>query len=134
MIEVKLSLSPCQRLLLIVPRIMKQALSPIPNDLQPTLAACKQQLDQHYQAKLKAVLLYGSAARAQLTDQSDIDLLVLLAPPFDYFDELRTIVDLLYPLQLESPYWISAKPADITEFDQGLTQLYRNAKQEGRRL
>lgn len=39
---------------------------------------------------------------------SDIDLLVLLSTPFDYFAELRQIVDLLYPIQLESEQLISA--------------------------
>lgn len=86
---------------------------------------------QHYGAKLNALVLYGSAAREQLMPQSDIDLLVLLEPPLDYFKELRTLVDLLYPLQLEATHWISAKPAATDEFEQGLTQLYRNIQQDG---
>jgi len=51
-----------------------------------------------------------SMARNQADASSDIDLLVLLNKPFDYFQELRTIVDLLYPLQMESERLISAKP------------------------
>ena len=52
-------------------------------------------------------------------------------PPFDYFQELRTIVELLYPLQLESEQLISAKPAALEDFEHGVIQLYRNAKREG---
>jgi len=63
---------------------------------------------------------------------SDIDLLVLLNRPFDYFRELRRIVELLYPAQLESEQLISAKPALVDEFEQGVIQLYRNAKREGK--
>ena len=66
-----------------------------------------------------------------MTDKSDINLLVLLAQPLDYFKELRTLVDLLYPLQLEASHWISAKPADLDEFVAGTIQLYRNIQQEG---
>jgi hypothetical protein len=32
---------------------------------------------------------------------------------------------------MEASHWISAKPAAIDEFEQGLTQLYRNIHQEG---
>lgn len=110
---------------------MQTLLPPLPETVQLTLANCKQQLQQHYHCKLKALILYGSAANQQLTPQSDLDLLVLLEPPLDYFQELRDIVELLYPLQLEASHWISAKPAAIDEFEKGLTQLYRNIHQEG---
>jgi predicted nucleotidyltransferase len=77
------------------------------------------------------LVLYGSMARNQASSVSDIDLLVLLSKPFDYFHELRRIVDLLYPIQLESEHLISAKPAAIDEFEYGDIQLYRNVKREG---
>jgi predicted nucleotidyltransferase len=52
-----------------------------------------------------------SAARGELREESDIDLLVLLSEPLDLFQELKTIVKVLHPLQLEATHWISAKPA-----------------------
>jgi predicted nucleotidyltransferase len=92
---------------------------------------CRKILESHYGSRLRGVLLYGSMARNQSETTSDIDLLVLLKQPFDYFSELRTIVEILYPIQLESDQLISAKPAPAEEFDQGRIQLYRNAKREG---
>jgi len=71
----------------------------------------------------------GSATRQTLTPDSDLDLLVVLKPPFDYFQEIHTLVDILYPLQLNASHWISAKPADQAEFSMGATQLYRNVQQ-----
>ena len=71
-------------------------------------------------------------ARGQATLASDIDLLVLLNQPFDYFDELRRIVDALYPIQLESEQLISAKPARLEDYERGRIQLYRNARREGK--
>jgi len=47
---------------------------------------------------------------------------------------LRTIVELLYPIQLESEILISARPATIDDFEQGRLQLYRNIQREGIRL
>lgn len=92
---------------------------------------CKNSLVSHYGSRLKGVILYGSMARDQASGGSDIDLLVLLSKPFDYFRELHQIIDLLYPIQLESEQLISAKPAAFDDFEQRAIQLYRNAKREG---
>ncbi|OHB77293.1 MAG: hypothetical protein A2Z25_10575 [Planctomycetes bacterium RBG_16_55_9] len=92
---------------------------------------CKESLVDYYGSRFRGLILYGSAARDQADAGSDIDLLVLLNKPFDYFQELRRIIDLLYPIQLESDQLISAKPAAFDDFEQSAIQLYRNAKREG---
>ena len=92
---------------------------------------CKNILQNHYQAQFQGLILYGSIVRNTADLSSDIDMLVLLDKPFDYFQELRKITDLLYPVQLESEQLISAKPAGVDEFENGRIQLYRNAKSEG---
>ena len=99
-----------------------------------TLATCKQVLVAYYGDRLQSLILFGSAARQTFSLDSDLDLLVVLKPPFDYFQELRSLVDILYPLQLEASHWISAKPASEQEFIAGATQLYRNIQQEGVKL
>ena len=96
-----------------------------------TVQKCKTILKRHYGPQFKGLVLYGSTARGQASVESDIDLLVLLSEPFDYFDELRRIVELLYPVQLESEQLVSAKPAAENAFQAGKLQLYRNAKKEG---
>ena len=88
-------------------------------------------LEKHYGSQLKGVVLYGSVARNQSDPASDIDLLVLITKPFDYFMELRQMIDVLYPIQLESEWLISAKPVLPDDFERGAIQLYRNAKREG---
>lgn len=95
---------------------------------------CKAILESNYQSQFKGLILYGSVARNQARPSSDIDLLVLLSQPVDYFRELRTIIELLYPIQLESEQLISAKPVAIDDFEGGIIQLYRNAKREGIRV
>jgi predicted nucleotidyltransferase len=103
-------------------------------EIADTLATCKQVLIAHYGDRLQSLILFGSAARQTLSPDSDLDLLVVLKPPFDYFQELRSLVDILYPLQLEASHWISAKLASEQEFIAGATQLYRNIQQEGVKL
>ena len=92
---------------------------------------CKNILVDYYGTRFKGLILYGSLARSQAGSGSDIDLLVLLNKPFDYFQELHKIIDLLYPIQLESEQLISAKPAAFDDYEQRAIQLYRNAKREG---
>jgi len=92
---------------------------------------CRMALEKHYGSQFKGLILYGSIARNEANPTSDVDLLVLLSEPFDYFYELRQVIDALYPIQLESDRLISAKPALFDEFEQGSIQLYRNAKREG---
>jgi predicted nucleotidyltransferase len=95
------------------------------------LKRCKTALESYYGSQFKGLILYGSMARNQASSASDIDLLVLLSQPFDYFRELRQIIELLYPIQLESDRLISAKPASLEGYEHGSFQLYRNAKREG---
>jgi predicted nucleotidyltransferase len=99
--------------------------------INSTVQNCKQILSQYYGSRLRGVILYGSIARGDGDVASDIDLLVLLSAPFDYFAELRQIVDLLYPIQLESEQLISAKPALASDYEMGSISLYRNARREG---
>jgi predicted nucleotidyltransferase len=102
--------------------------------LSEILQKCKAVLESNYRSQFKGLILFGSTVRNQANSASDIDLLVLLSPPIDYLGELRKIIDLLYPIQLESDQLISAKPAPVDDFENGRIQLYRNAKREGMRV
>ncbi|MFQ6116046.1 MAG: nucleotidyltransferase domain-containing protein [bacterium] len=92
---------------------------------------CKIVLQEHYKERFKGLVLYGSIARDQADISSDIDLLVLLTQPFDFFQELRTISELLYPVQLQSEKLISVKPVLEKDYEEGKLQLYRDAKRDG---
>ncbi|MEA3365229.1 MAG: nucleotidyltransferase domain-containing protein [Candidatus Hydrogenedentes bacterium] len=104
------------------------------SQLEELLRVCKQKLSAHYEEQLQGVVLYGSAARGEASAESDVDLLVLLEKPVDYFEELEILIDLLFEPQLEFGVHISARPADTADFEAGIIQLYRNARQEGVRL
>ncbi|MCX5770780.1 MAG: nucleotidyltransferase domain-containing protein [Candidatus Hydrogenedentes bacterium] len=98
---------------------------------QELLQDCKARLAAHYGDRLKGLILYGSMARADADPESDIDLLVLLGEPFEYFVELEAVVDLLYDVQLGADRYLSVRPASARDFETGRIQLYRNARKEG---
>lgn len=99
--------------------------------IEQIIRQCKTALQNYYGPRLTGVVVYGSVARQQAGPESDIDLLVLLAQPFNYFTETQQIIDLLYPIQLESEHLISAKPVFLPDYEHGRFQLYRAAKKEG---
>ena len=70
--------------------------------VQTLLRRVRSRLEAHYGPRLAGVVLYGSVARRTEEPESDVDLLILLRGELDYFRELRTLVEILYPLQLES--------------------------------
>jgi len=99
--------------------------------MDPIIQKGKEILEKHYGDRFAGLILYGSQARGQTEAGSDIDLLVLLQEPFDYFQEIWNLAELLYPLQLESDRLISVKPAAIQDFQAGILKSYRHARREG---
>jgi uncharacterized protein len=94
----------------------------------------KSALDRLYGDRLKGIVLYGSEARKNADQDSDIDLLVLLDGPIEYAHEIKRIILALYDCQLEIDRPISAFPADAQDYYRQLTPLYRNVNNEGVRL
>lgn len=71
-------------------------------DTSTLLARIKSHLQAVYGDRLRGVVLYGSEARGEATPDSDVDILVLLTGPVALGRELCTIIEALYPLQLET--------------------------------
>jgi uncharacterized protein len=95
------------------------------------MARIKSCLQAVYGDRLRGVVLYGSEARREATSGSDVDSLVLLTGPVALGRELCTIIEALYPLQLEMDRILEAFPVDDAGYLRGEYAWYRNAQKEG---
>ena len=101
------------------------------NKDDPILHECRRVLESFYGDRLKGIVLYGSSARGTDTEESDIDLLILLEGPVDVVHEIRRIWHELYPVQLESDRLISIMPADAERYGEAEYSLYREVQSHG---
>lgn len=102
-----------------------------PADLQALLTRLDDGLSQLYDSRYEGLILYGSYARGEADEGSDVDLLLLLEGEVDPARELRTADEIKWPLSLESGYTLSLIPVSITAFlNSGEPFLY-NARTEG---
>ena len=96
------------------------------------LQRIKERLQALYGARFRGLVLYGSVARGDEDEESDIDLLCLLDGPVSMVEEISPIVDATSDLQHSFPYRaLSIKAVDIAHYDRGAYPLVIEAKREG---
>ncbi len=98
---------------------------------QDILQTLKNTLLNAFGSRLEGVVLYGSFARGDETEDSDIDILVILAQVPDLGRDMLACVHAVYPLALEWERRISAKPVEAAAYRQSDCPLFRHARKEG---
>ena len=96
------------------------------------LQRIKERLQALYGERFRGLVLYGSVARGDAGEDSDIDLLCLLAGPVNTIREISPIVDALSDLQgeyIERMFDVTAVSEE--DFEAGAYPLAIEARRNG---
>ncbi|ODS42635.1 MAG: hypothetical protein MSIBF_04860 [Candidatus Altiarchaeales archaeon IMC4] len=100
-------------------------------DIEPILNEVKENLKEIYGERLKGVILYGSYARGDAVEGSDIDIIVLLKNMKDPISELKKCSKKIHQLDFLYDTLISVIPIDANQYGVRRLPLILNAKREG---
>jgi uncharacterized protein len=85
-----------------------------------------------YGKQLSGIILYGSYARQDFDEESDIDFLVILdQQELDYGAEIQRIVKVIYPLMLDHDVIISCLPSTMRRWLTERSFFYDRIKKDG---
>lgn len=94
-------------------------------------AKTRAELQKIYGGRLKNVYLYGSAARDQLTPDSDIDIAIILNEIGDRYTEHKRVSQLGADISLQNDTVVLFLFASQKEFEAGQRAIFRNIAREG---
>ncbi|MEK6751873.1 MAG: nucleotidyltransferase domain-containing protein [Chloroflexota bacterium] len=106
----------------------------MPANIQKVLKQFKQALTRLYGDRVRSIYLFGSYARGDYEDGSDLDVLIVLDTFRFHNKEISRTADLVSDLSLQ--YLITVSPMFSRERDwiSGKKPLLRNVKNEGIKL
>ena len=105
--------------------------SKVPARIRKLMKELKEGLVRIYGDRLKALYLYGSYARGDYVDGSDLDLLVVLQDYQRYGDEIVRTSELVGGLSLEYGITVSRIFMKESQWRYSKTPLLRNIQAEG---
>jgi predicted nucleotidyltransferase len=104
---------------------------PLPEDLVRLLGRLDRGMKELYGERYRGSILYGSYARGEADEGSDVDLLLLLEGEVDATEELVRSEEVWWPLSLEYGYAVSVLPVSVEAYHGAREPFLRNARDEG---
>ncbi|MCK4764336.1 MAG: nucleotidyltransferase domain-containing protein [Candidatus Aminicenantes bacterium] len=106
----------------------------IPPGVRKILEKTRKELQKNYRERLKEMILFGSYARGNFVEGSDIDILLLLEHIEDAAAERDRYFPVISEISLEYDTVVSIVPVDFQEFQEKRTPLILNVHKEGKEL
>ncbi|HQU37535.1 MAG TPA: nucleotidyltransferase domain-containing protein [Anaerolineales bacterium] len=103
----------------------------MPDKIKKILRELKKGLTELYGPRLKAVYLFGSYARGDYNQNSDLDVMIVLDTYTSYWNELVYSAELASDLSLEYNVTISRMIMTEEQWKQGDLPVLRNIRAEG---
>jgi len=111
--------------------VLMEAKVSLPEDLTGVLRELDRGLRGLYGGRYRGLVLFGSYARGEAHDGSDVDLLLLLEGEVDQTGEILRASDVLWPLVLESGHLLTLLPTSVGDFASSGSPLMLNVRKEG---
>ncbi len=103
----------------------------LPKDLRQLLEQLGEHLGKFYGERYAGLILFGSYARGDWTEHSDVDLLLLLNGEVSSSREIMRAEDVIYPFALESGHLLTLVPISINTFYHSGDPFLLNVREEG---
>jgi hypothetical protein len=108
---------------------MKTPINPV---IEPIVREFKAALQALYGDRLADVILYGSYARGDYDDESDIDLMIVLNDDrVNTYAEIFRLSEITMDSILQHGKAVSVLPTSIKRYHQSFGPVYQNARREG---
>jgi predicted nucleotidyltransferase len=104
----------------------------MPQSVRLALEELKGALVELYGERLEGVYLYGSYARGDFTEDSDIDVLIVLKGHVDTYEELTRLSEVVSDICLRHDVLIATYPVPATWVAERNSPLFVNIRREGR--
>lgn len=106
----------------------------MPNSINKILSEFYEQVKRILGNRLKQIILYGSYARGDYNEKSDIDLMLLTDLNFEEIEKYRDdISDIAFEIELKTGIIISPVIKNIDNYNSkiNIIPFYRNVQEEG---
>ncbi len=100
-------------------------------EIEQILKEFRTSLEDLYGQRLKNIILYGSWARKQATEDSDIDLAIVLGGNVLAGREIDRIIDIITDINLKFGVLISVYPVSQKDYKTINSPLILNLRKEG---
>ena len=100
-------------------------------DLDPILKELKSGLTSLYRERLKRLILFGSWARGEATEDSDIDIVVVLDGDVNPGEEIDRTIDIINDINLKYDVLVSIYPVSESVYETVNSPLLLNLRKEG---
>ena len=101
------------------------------NKIKNLVKEIKDYLIRRYRTGIKSVILYGSYARGDSTENSDVDVMIVISDDLNPMEIEKSLSDFLFELLLKENELISVIAITESIFENYRSPFILNTKEEG---